>query len=138
MLAGGILFFLTLPMALLWARAVVEGILESVVPLEDFLDEVEKAGLTGLLTWLMAAGSVLAVGAIVGAYMILSDRPAASPAMILIGVVGSAVSLGYLGWFYGLLGCVAGFLVALGGVLAIPRPLPGERLSAYGAAGRGR
>lgn len=138
MLAGGILFFLTLVMALLWARAVVEGILGGVVPLEDLLDEVEEAGLTGLLTWLMAAGSVLGVGAIVGAYMLLSDRPAASFPMVLIGIVGGAVSLVYLGWLYGLLGCVAGFLVALGGVLAIPRPLPGERLSAYGAAGRGR
>lgn len=138
MLAGGILYFLTVPITLLWMKAFVEGILGSAIPLENFLDEVEEAGYMALLSWLMVVETLLAVGAIAGAYMILSDRPAACFAMIPIGAIGSAVSLGYMGWLYGLLGTVAGILIALGGLFSIPRPLPGERVSAYATPGRGR
>ena len=53
------------------------------------------------------------------------------PKALLVGV-------GMLVLLYGLLGLASGILIALGGLVAIPRPLPGERFSGYAALGRAR
>lgn len=137
-LIGGILYLLAVPITLLWIRAVVEGLLGGVIGLENLLEEVQSMGYMSVLVGLVLGETGLAVGSIAGAYMILSERPSASLAMVPLGAIGAAVSVGYMGWLYGLLGLAAGILVACGGFFAIPRPLPGERLSAYAALGRGR